>query len=154
MLPVKSQINHLKHHLLTVEEAAEIARVQPHAILRAIKKGYIIPISRNPIFLSREDLDTYRAEKYGPTHTTTSGQLVWNVEYGHMSIPQMAKFCSWQIGKPYNYRQILQKVKRGVIRAFLKGRFYVIDYRDAMEFIETEKKQSLNFSLEKRWSNI
>jgi len=133
----------LEKRAITLNEASEISHLSIYSLYTAIRRGRLKRISKKPTLIDLDELQKYRISKYDPSQRHVNNQLIWDVEFGHLSISHLSKLASWQLGRPYSYLSIFYKVKSGKIRAFLKGRYYVIDHHDAMDFIEKEKASLL-----------
>lgn len=126
-------------YLYTLREAGEYAKVHRQAIFKAIKKGRLKAHRDGKIWvISKKDLDQYRQEKKDTFLLKHNGEYIFDVEKGYFSVHQVAQIISHTFGYLYRPTRIYYLIRSGQLRAFRKGRSWVITRQDAINLLNLE----------------
>ena len=125
--------------LISLGEAAKDAKVTRQAIYAAMKhRGLPARKVRGRWFLYKDDLDSYRANKYNRDMRKIDGEYVFDPDKGHFSVPQVQKIISATLGRPYSCQHLYYMLRTGQLKGFRKGAAWVISKDDAAALLETE----------------
>lgn len=125
--------------LMTLGQAAKYGHVSRQAYYVALKKGRLKATQINrKWYIKKEDLDEYRGNKYNPDLRKQDGELVFDMEKGHFSVPQVCKILSYFLNRPYPLNYLYYLVRSGKVKAFRKGYAWIIHKDDAIALVEKE----------------
>lgn len=126
--------------LFTLTEAGQYARVTRQAIYVALKAKRLKATKLNNRWkIKKEDLDEYRGNKYNRDLRKQNGELVFDMEKGHFSVPQVCKVLSASLNRPYSLNHLYYLIRSGKVKAFRKGYAWVIHKDDAIALLEKER---------------
>ncbi len=125
----------------SLKETAEYGHVTRQAIFVAIYKDKLkaIKIGRHR-YIKREDYDAYRLNKYNREERVVDGERVFDFEKGEYSVQQISKIYSHSTGRFYGTQRIYYLIHSGQLKAFRKGKTWVVKKEDAVEFFDKENK--------------
>ena len=117
--------------------AAQYCHVTRQAICNAIRKGEIKAEKRiapgrggrllQQWFMTREDVDAYRASKYNPEKRKFRGERLFNLDEDKFSVLHAAKIYGVP---PHN---VYYLIRTGKLRAARKGGNWVLNNKDVAE---------------------
>ena len=130
----------------SLAQAAHYTHVERQAIYVALRRGQLKGNKVNGRWhITQVQLDEYRANKYNADKKTFDGELVFSPERGHYSIIHVSKVISHHLGKHYPIQHIYYLIRQGKIKAFRKGKSWVIGKEQAEELLikEIERKKEM-----------
>ncbi len=143
----------MNEKLMTIRQAAEFSRVTKFAIYAAVIKGNLKAKKIGKFWhITPEDLEAYRLNKFNRDRTVFQGELVFDIDKGHLSIAHVAKALSQALKRPYNQQRIYYMIRTGDLKAFKKGGLYVILKEDAEKLLEKERNPRHIFFIESEYA--
>lgn len=125
--------------LFDLKQAAQYAHVTRQAPYVAVKNGKIKAIMKNrKWYISKKDLDEYRANKYNPDFKMREGEFVFDMDKGHFSVQHVSKVVSHALGHEYPFQHIYYLLRTGQLKGFRKGRAWIIPKEEAVALLEKE----------------
>lgn len=125
--------------LMTLGQAAKYGKVTRQAYYVALKQGRLKATQiKRKWYVTKEDLDEYRGNKYNRDLRKQDGEFVFDMEKGHFSVPQICKILSASLKRPYAINHLYYLVRTGQIKAFRKGYAWVIHKDEAIALLEKE----------------
>jgi|SRR5277367_3330229 len=135
----------MTEELLTVSQAAMIARITTQSIYLAIKQGKLKAVCVKKRFqILPQDLEAYRLNKYNRDLRKKDGEFVFDIDKGHFSVPQVSKVFGEILGRPYPLQRLYYKIRTGQLKSFRKGAAIVITKEDAISFIMLDQNYPEN----------
>lgn len=128
---------------MTVAQAADLSHVTRQAIYSAIRKKQLnAQIIGKQWYVTVEDLEKYRLNKYNRDLRKRDGEFIFDMQKGHFSVHQVAKILSSALGKSYPSQRIYYLMRMGYLKAFKSGAAWVIKKEDAVRLLEQERANS------------
>ena len=128
-----------KEEFFSLNEAAEYAHVTRQAIYKALThRGLKAKKIGRRWHITRKDLDEYRVNKYNRDNRVINGELVFDMDKGEFSVPQVCKVFSSTMGRPFPVQRLYYLLRIGQLKASRKGASWVIKKEDAIELLQEE----------------
>lgn len=133
----------------SLAQAADYAHVTRQAIYLAVKqRGLRAKKIGRQWYITKEDLDNYRANKYNRDLRKRDGEYIFDMEKGHFSVQQVCKVLSATLGRPYSLQHLYYLLRTGQLKAMRKGAAWVVEKDDAVALLEREKEKA---GLNQKW---
>ena len=128
---------------LSLKEAASEGRVVRQAIFLAIKSGHLKGEKKNirgrlQWTVLKEDLDSYRRNKYSRDKRVVDGQKLFDLEEGRYSVLHCAKILASSLGRPYHAYRLYYLLRIGELRGEKKGSAWVICKQELVDLFKRE----------------
>jgi excisionase family DNA binding protein len=124
---------------MTLQQAAEYSHVTRQAVYKALKSKAIIAEKKgNRWYITKKNLDAYRANKYNRDDRVIDGELVFDMEKGYFSASQVCKIISSALRRPFPMNRLYYLLRTGQLKAFRKRSAWVIKNVDAAALLQSE----------------
>lgn len=136
-----------------LQDAADYCHVTKQAIYVAIRKGHLRGhliyskgmrgIARRRWSVSLTDLDDYRKNKYSREKSRFEGEKIFDVADGKFTVEQVSKILTQMVGYVYPNARVYYLLRTGQLKAFRRGRFWVVTSEALIECSEKEKNRKI-----------
>ena len=124
---------------MTLQQAAAYSHVTRQAVYKALKAKAIKAEKKgNRWYITKENIDAYRANKYNREDRVIDGEPVFDLEKGYFSVHQVCKVISATLGRPFPRQHLYYLLRTGQLKAFRKRSAWVIKKVDAVELLQRE----------------
>lgn len=131
--------------LMSMEEAAQYARISRQAMAMAIRSKRIQGHKKGYFWrFSKEQVDQYRESKYNREYSKINGEPIFSIENGVYSVNHVARILSHVLKVNFDKikRWLYIRVRTGDLPAYKKGAAWVILREDAEELLRKRLEES------------
>jgi Helix-turn-helix domain len=136
--------------LMNTDEAAAYMHITRQGVIVALKRGLKATKKGKRWYISLEDIEEYRLFKHNKQKAMREGQLIFDIEKGLFSVPQVAKILSESLKRPFTVQNAYYLVRSGQLKSFRVGYYYVIRKGDIEQYISrvsSSDKSQLEMSI-------